>query len=86
MMFNLSLLTKIAEAFIAKFLRALPQNFRVRRNNNSSSDNNSNDHKSNDPFELLGLEGGKENSTIEEATKARRKLALKWHPGRSHHG
>lgn len=36
------------------------------------------------PFEVLGLEGGKENNTIEDATKARRKLALKWHPGMFH--
>lgn len=34
-----------------------------------------------DPFEVLGLQGGEEGSTMEEATKARRKLALKWHPG-----
>ena len=36
-----------------------------------------------DPFAILGLEGGKDNTTIEDATKARRKLALKWHPDRN---
>ncbi|KAL9187153.1 hypothetical protein ACHAXT_010873 [Thalassiosira profunda] len=36
-----------------------------------------------DPFEVLGLQGGKEGSKMEEATKARRKLALKWHPDRN---
>lgn len=34
-----------------------------------------------DPFEILGLEGGKDKATIEDAVKARRKLALKYHPG-----
>ena len=29
------------------------------------------------------MEGGKDNTTIEDATKARRKLALKWHPDRN---
>ena len=33
-----------------------------------------------DPFEILGLEG-KDKATIEDAVKARRKLALKYHPG-----
>ena len=36
-----------------------------------------------DPFEILGLDGGKANTTIEEAIKARRKLALMWHPDRN---
>jgi hypothetical protein len=34
-----------------------------------------------DPFEILGLDGGKDKATIEDAVKARRKLALKYHPG-----
>lgn len=34
-----------------------------------------------DPFAVLGLERGKEKTTIVDAVKARRKLALKYHPG-----
>ena len=55
----------------------------------SSSSNNTNnggsrgDKEEKDPFKVLGLEGGKENTTIEEATKARRKLAMTWHPDRN---
>ncbi len=36
-----------------------------------------------DPFKILGLDGGEANTTIEEAKKVRRKLALKWHPDRN---
>lgn len=36
-----------------------------------------------DPFKVLGLDGGEANTTIEEATKAYRKLAMKWHPDRN---
>ena len=52
-------------------------------NNSSSSSNVGNENETKDPFEILGLTGGKENTTLEEATKARRKLALKWHPDRN---
>lgn len=34
-----------------------------------------------DPFKVLGLSGGIEVNTIEDATRAKRKLALKYHPG-----
>jgi len=34
-----------------------------------------------DPFKVLGLSGGIEDNTIEDVTKVKRKLALKFHPG-----
>mmetsp|Transcript_36354 Transcript_36354/g.82914 ORF Transcript_36354/g.82914 Transcript_36354/m.82914 type:complete len:483 (+) Transcript_36354:416-1864(+) len=36
-----------------------------------------------DPFKVLGLSGGIEVNTIEDATRAKRKLALKYHPDRN---
>ena len=36
-----------------------------------------------DPFKVLGLSGGIKDNTIEDVTKAKRKLALKFHPGMS---
>jgi curved DNA-binding protein CbpA len=52
-------------------------------NGNRSKASNSNDkNNDDDPFKILGLDRGN-NNTIEEATKARRKLALKWHPDRN---
>jgi curved DNA-binding protein CbpA len=52
-------------------------------NGNRSNASNSNDkNNDDDPFKILGLDRGN-NTTIEEATKARRKFALKWHPDRN---
>jgi curved DNA-binding protein CbpA len=57
------------------------------RSSGQSHDSNSrsggSENKKKCPFEVLGLEGGEDNTTMEEAIKARRKLALKRHPDRN---
>ena len=94
---NLAWLMKLLEAVFAILNRLLPSisSSRKKRDNRNSNDSHRSDHNNpnnaargdnvgnEDPFEILGLTGGKENTTIEEATKARRKLALKWHPDRN---
>lgn len=71
---NFAWLFKLAAAFFAK----LPRIFPGSGSSNCNNDNGS--KKERDPFEVLGLKK-EDNPTIEDATKARRKLALKWHPG-----
>jgi hypothetical protein len=86
---NLTLLMKLLEAVFAILHRLLPGSSRNHKSNNNkrSSDgkrsNINNGGKKDverDPFDILGLEGGKANTTIEMAEKVRRKLAMKWHP------
>jgi curved DNA-binding protein CbpA len=88
---NLTWLMKLLKAVFAILNRLLPRsstNNGKNNNHNSSSSrnyqtNNGGDKEEMDPFEILGLKGGKENTTIDEAKKARRKLALIWHPDRN---
>lgn len=79
---DLKLLMKILQALVATFLQALPQSFYFGNNNNKEHDGSNHQQRHERcPFDVLGLEGGREGTTLEEATKARRRLALKWHPG-----
>jgi hypothetical protein len=82
---NLTWLMKLLKAVFAILNRLLPRSSTNNgKNNNHSSSSSSRNYQTNnggdkeemDPFEILGLKGGKENTTIDEAKKARRKLAL----------
>jgi curved DNA-binding protein CbpA len=92
---NLAWLMKLLEAVIATLGRLLPPlpgmaDRKSSRSESSGGDRSHRDDSSNnkttygsdekDPFEILGL---KRNTTIEEAKKAMRKLALTWHPDRN---
>ena len=70
-----SWMMKLSEAVFAKLRRIFPGG-----SNSSNTKHSINDE--NDPFKILGL-NREDNPTIEDATKARRKLALKWHPDRN---
>jgi DnaJ-class molecular chaperone len=70
-----SLLKEFIQGFTANAVKVFRRLFLWRQNGSGD--------KEKCPFEVLGLKGGKENSTMEEAVKARRKLALKWHPDRN---
>lgn len=70
-----SWMMKLSVAVFAKLRRIFPGG-----SNSSNTKHSINDE--NDPFKILGL-NREDNPTIEDATKARRKLALKWHPDRN---
>ena len=70
-----SWMMKLSVAVFAKLRRIFPGG-----SNSSNTKHSINDE--NDPFKILGL-NREDNPTIEDATKAQRKLALKWHPDRN---